>query len=67
MNRLLRIVRRGPVAGWPDGLVGFRQDTVGLIRRRWLLLTLAAVAGNLAVFLVSARLAARGRGELRAR
>ena len=52
VNRLLRIVRRGPVAGWPDGLVGFRQDTVGLIRRRWLLLTLAAVAGNLAVFLV---------------
>ena len=52
VNRLLRTVRRGPVSGWPAGLVGFRQDTVGLIRRRWLWLTLAAIAGNLAVFLV---------------
>jgi uncharacterized membrane protein YbhN (UPF0104 family) len=52
VNRLLRVVRRGPVSGWPAGLVRFRHDTVGLIRRRWHLLTLAAVAGNLAVFLV---------------
>ena len=52
VNRLLRVVRRGPVSRWPDGLVRFRQDTVGLIRRRWWLLTLAAIAGNLAVFLV---------------
>jgi uncharacterized membrane protein YbhN (UPF0104 family) len=52
VNRLLRAVRRGPVSGWPAGLVRFRQDTVGLIRRRWLWLTLAAIAGNLAVFLV---------------
>jgi uncharacterized protein (TIRG00374 family) len=51
-NRLLRVVRRGPVTGWPAGLVRFRNDTVGLIRRRWLLLTAAAIAGNLAVFLV---------------
>ena len=52
VNRVLRTVRRGPVSGWPAGLVRFRQDTVGLIRRRWLWLTLAAIAGNLAVFLV---------------
>lgn len=52
VNRLLRAVRRGPVSGWPAGLVRFRQDTVGLIRRRWLWLTLAAIAGNLTVFLV---------------
>jgi len=51
-NRLLRIVRRGPVAGWPAAFVRFRHETVGLIRRRWLPLTAAAVAGNLAVFLV---------------
>ena len=52
VNRLLSAFRRGPVSGWPAGLVRFRQDTVGLIRRRWLWLTLAAIAGNLAVFLV---------------
>jgi putative heme transporter len=52
VNRVLRVIRRGPVDGWPEGLVRFRQDTVGLIKRRWWLLTLAAIAGNLAVFLV---------------
>ena len=51
-NRLLGVARRGPVSGWPPAFVRFRHDTVGLIRRRWLTLTLAAVAGNLAVFLV---------------
>jgi uncharacterized membrane protein YbhN (UPF0104 family) len=52
VTRLLGVVRRGSVTGWPDRLVGFRRNTVDLIRRRWAMLTLAAVAGNLAVFLV---------------
>jgi uncharacterized membrane protein YbhN (UPF0104 family) len=52
VSRLLRVVRRGPVDGWPAAFVQFRENTVGLIRRRWALLTVAAVAGNLAVFLV---------------
>lgn len=51
-NRLLALLRRGPVSGWPDAFVGFRRSTVGLIRRRWHLLTLAAIVGNLAVFAV---------------
>ena len=51
-NRLLRIVRRGPAEGWPEAFVRFRHDTVGLIRRRWPWLTVAAIVGNLAVFLV---------------
>lgn len=51
-NRLLGVLRRGPVEGWPDAFVEFRRSTVGLIRRRWHLLTVAAIAGNLAVFLV---------------
>ena len=47
------VIRRGPVDGWPDGVRrASGTDTVGLIRRRWPLLTLAAIAGNLAVFLV---------------
>jgi uncharacterized membrane protein YbhN (UPF0104 family) len=52
VNRVLRVVRRGPVEGWPAAFVRFREDTVGLIRRRWALLTAAAVVGNLAVFVV---------------
>jgi uncharacterized membrane protein YbhN (UPF0104 family) len=51
-NRVLRVVRRGPVAGWPESFAAFRRNTVDLVRRRWALLTVAAVGGNLAVFLV---------------
>jgi uncharacterized membrane protein YbhN (UPF0104 family) len=51
-NRVLRILTRGPLLGWPERLVHFRRATVDLIRRRWHVLTLAAIAGNLAVFLV---------------
>ena len=52
VNRLLRVVRRGPVTGWPDKFVYFRRETVDLIRHRWHWLTLAAIAGNLTVFAV---------------
>lgn len=51
-NRLFRLVRRHAVKGWPSAFVRFRHDTVGLIRRRWAALTIAAVVGNLTVFLV---------------
>jgi uncharacterized membrane protein YbhN (UPF0104 family) len=45
-------VRRGPVGPWGDAFALFRQDTVGLLRRRWHVLTLATLAGQLTVFLV---------------
>lgn len=45
-------VRRGPV-GWSGvNLERFRHETVGLLRRRWHLLTLWTLAGSLSVFLV---------------
>ena len=52
VSRLLAVIRRGPVSGWPDGFVRFRRETVDLIRRRWHWLTLAAIAGNITVFAV---------------
>jgi uncharacterized protein (TIRG00374 family) len=52
VSRLLRMIRRGPVTGWPEAFVRFRRETVELIRRRWHWLTLAAIAGNLTVFAV---------------
>ena len=67
LNRLLRIVRKGPLAGWPDRLVAFRRSTVDLIRRRWAWLTLAALLGNITVFavlLVCVRAVGIGAGEL---
>jgi len=51
-NRVMRLVRRAPAAGWDVRLMGFRREAVGLLQRRWLALTLATLAGHLTVFLV---------------
>ena len=66
-NRLLRRVRRGPLDGWPERLVHFRRATVDLIRRRWAALTVAAIVGNVTVFvvlLVSLRAVGVGASEI---
>jgi uncharacterized protein (TIRG00374 family) len=67
VNRLRRVVRKQPLVGWPDRLVAFRGSTVDLIRRRWAWLTLAALLGNITVFLVllvSLRAVGIGAGEV---
>ena len=51
-NWTLACVRRGPVRWDGEALVRFRAATIGLLRTRWLLLTLATLAGQLTVFLV---------------
>jgi uncharacterized protein (TIRG00374 family) len=51
-NRGLRVVRRGPVDWNGESLVHFRNSAIGLLRRRWHVLTLATLAGQLTVFLV---------------
>ena len=48
----LRIFRRGPVSWTGETFAGFRAQAVGLLRRRWLFLTDATLAGQLTVFLV---------------
>jgi uncharacterized membrane protein YbhN (UPF0104 family) len=51
-NRVLRLVRRGPV-GWGGGsFARFRGDALGLLRRRWHVITLATLAGHLTVFVL---------------
>jgi uncharacterized protein (TIRG00374 family) len=47
-----RLARKPPVTGWPDRLAEFRHEALGLVRRRWLSLTLATLAGHLSVFVV---------------
>jgi putative heme transporter len=67
LNRILRMLHRDPVEGWDERLVRFRRSTVELIRRRWAWLTLAAMAGNITVFvvlLVSLRAVGIGAGEI---
>ena len=51
-NGAARLLRRPPATGWDERLVGFRREAVGLLRRRWLALTRATLAGHLTVFLV---------------
>jgi len=52
VDRLLKVVRRGPVTWDGSSLVRFRARALGLLRRRWHVLTVATLAGQLSVFLV---------------
>ncbi len=52
MTRVLGWIRKGPVKWGGETFVRFRAQTVGLLRRRWHVLTLATLAGHLSVFLL---------------
>ncbi|HSL11313.1 MAG TPA: lysylphosphatidylglycerol synthase domain-containing protein [Actinomycetota bacterium] len=49
---LKRLVRRERVTDMGDRAVAFREDTIGLVRRRWAALTLATVGSHLVLFAV---------------
>jgi uncharacterized membrane protein YbhN (UPF0104 family) len=51
-NKVLGLVHRGPVRWGGGSFVHFRNDAVGLLGRRWHVLTLATLAGQLTVFVV---------------
>jgi uncharacterized protein (TIRG00374 family) len=46
------VVRRRPVRWDGEAFVRFRHETIGLLRRRWHVLTLATLVGHLSVFAV---------------
>lgn len=52
VSKLLHVIRRGPVKWGGASFVSFRHEAVGLLKRRWHVLTLAVLAGQLTVFLV---------------
>jgi putative heme transporter len=69
VSRLLRVIRRGPVTWDGASFVAFRHEAVGLLKRRWHVLTLAVLAGQLTVFgvlLVSLRVLDVSAGEVSA-
>ena len=47
-NRVRRVVHRSPVPWGGASFERFRRDTVGLLRRRWLMLSVTTVANGLA-------------------
>jgi putative heme transporter len=51
-NRLLKLIRKGPVTWDGASFVSFRTGAIGLLSRRWWILTLTTLAGQLSVFLV---------------
>jgi uncharacterized protein (TIRG00374 family) len=52
VNRVLALIRRKEVRWGGESFVAFRARTMGLLRRRWHVLTLATLAGHLSVFLL---------------
>lgn len=48
----LRLIRRRPVKWTGESLVAFRNEAVALLGRRWHVITLATLAGQLTVFLL---------------
>jgi uncharacterized protein (TIRG00374 family) len=52
VNWGLRLVRGGPVGWNGDSFVRFRNDAIGLLSRRWHVLTLATLAGQISVFVL---------------
>ncbi len=51
-SRMLRLFRKGPVAWAGESFVRFRSEALGLLRRRWHVITLATLAGHLTVFVL---------------
>jgi uncharacterized protein (TIRG00374 family) len=52
LNWVLGLVKRGPVGWSGESLVHFRGRAIGLLGRRWHLLTLTTLVGQLTVFVV---------------
>lgn len=51
-NRIRKLLRRDPVGGWDDAASSFRTDTIGLLRHRWLWLTIATIVSHVSLYLV---------------
>ena len=51
-NRLLHLVRRRPQEGWADAVAGFRDQTEGLVRQRWAMITFTQVLPKVTTALV---------------
>jgi uncharacterized protein (TIRG00374 family) len=66
-NRVGRLFRFGPVRFGGESVVRFRADALELLRAKWHLLTVAALAGQLSVFFVlyvAVRVIGIGSGSL---
>jgi uncharacterized protein (TIRG00374 family) len=51
-NWFRRLVRKDPIEGWDRRSSDFRTDTIGLLRHRWLWLTVATLLSHVSLYLV---------------
>jgi uncharacterized protein (TIRG00374 family) len=51
-SRVLRLVRRPPVAGWELATVKFRGRTIDLVQHRWVAITAASLVSHLSLYAV---------------
>jgi putative heme transporter len=51
-SRLLRLIRRPPVAGWELATVKFRARTIDLVQRHWVSITVTSLVSHLSLYLV---------------
>ena len=49
-TKVWAVLRRPPRAGWGDRLVKMRSETIDVVSRRWLFLTVATLANQLTLF-----------------
>jgi len=48
----LKLTRRDPIGGWDDRTANFREETIGLLRHRWIGLTAATLLSHISLYLV---------------
>ncbi|MGH9049319.1 MAG: lysylphosphatidylglycerol synthase transmembrane domain-containing protein [Acidimicrobiia bacterium] len=51
-SRMLGWIRRRPVGDWGEAAVRFRHDTMGLVRARWMRLSITTVVSQLSLYVV---------------
>ncbi|MCP3977099.1 MAG: flippase-like domain-containing protein [bacterium] len=52
VDRLRQMVRRAPLSDWGERATRFRGETVGLLRHRWLSLTVASLVSHISLYIV---------------
>jgi uncharacterized membrane protein YbhN (UPF0104 family) len=52
VDRALRVLHKEPIGGWGERSSNFRKETIGLLRHRWLRLTIATLVSHISLYLV---------------
>jgi uncharacterized protein (TIRG00374 family) len=51
-TRIRKLLRKGPASGWDDAVAKTRGRIIGLLKERWIPITVITIVGHLSLFLV---------------